>query len=123
MGDPRNVVESLRSDEQGGFSYETPEDLYSLTPRAIMIWGATEESSIVEIRCGEKVVYDGPTPLPALFFGTAKTFEELQAEWDKGDKAHWLDYGRLKAGEKFVMKTRGPIKAIALLGRAFILRK
>jgi len=51
---------------------------HAYLPRGLLIWGATEESFVHQIICDGVAVIRG-APVCALFFGTARTFEQIQA--------------------------------------------
>jgi hypothetical protein len=157
MRNTARVAVSLKSDERGGYAFTLlGEEGLNFLPLVLMIWGATEASTVSSILCAGKSSILGDTPLPAQLFGAARSLEEVNemlaieekrteqerslprpprtaAEVSDGRfrspvlrptrpffAGHaWLDFKMMEVGELFEVKTRGPIQAIALLGKKY----
>jgi hypothetical protein len=158
--DIKRRVVTLKGDERGGYRFVVEgEEGTNFLPLGLMIWGATDQSTVTRIVCADRLCMMNDTPLPARFFGTAQSFEELLKLWEEEATARcaegeppppaedvsppvhgmtrrarvaarphlappsWLDFYMMSVGQSFEVETRGPITAVALLGKRYTVVK
>ncbi len=88
-------------------------------PLGLYVQGATSETTIHAIQCGNWRV-DGDSSIPALYFATHKTLAELEQLAELGEIAPlpWqrFEMVELYAGNRWSIELQGPLDGVVLWG-------
>ena len=95
-------------------------------PRGMIIWGATEETLLYEIKVGNQteVAIDW-APIPARYFETGRSFEEIQRLADAGeldlslDARQHLEMNEASPGTVISVHLSGPYDRVCLWGTTY----